>query len=79
MPKLSGNKGEWSEIYAFLRLLEVKKLYAADAELNKKDYMFYNIINIIRTEPIGTLEFRINRAFDTVSVIKTDTGNVLPI
>ncbi len=77
MPKLSGNKGEWSEIYAFLRLLEVKKLYAADAELNKKDYMFYNIINIIRTEPIGTLEFRINRAFDTVSVIKTDTENVL--
>ena len=45
MPKLSGNKGEWSEIYAFLRLLEVKKLYAADAELNKKDDMFYNIIN----------------------------------
>lgn len=36
MPKLSGNKGEWSEIYAFLRLLEIKKLYAADAELNKK-------------------------------------------
>lgn len=59
MPKLSGNKGEWSEIYAFLRLLEIKKLYAADAELNKKDDMFYNIINIIRTEPIGTLEFRI--------------------
>ena len=27
MPKLSGNKGEWSEIYAFLRLLEIKKLY----------------------------------------------------
>ena len=39
MPKLSGNKGEWSEIYAFLRLLEIKKLYAADAELNKKDDM----------------------------------------
>ena len=73
MPKLSGNKGEWSEIYAFLRLLEIKKLYAADAELNKKDDMFYNIINIIRTEPIGTLEFRINKADDTVSVIKTNT------
>lgn len=77
MPKLSGNKGEWSEIYAFLRLLEIKKLYAADAELNKKDDMFYNIINIIRTEPIGTLEFRINKADDTVSVIKTNTEDVL--
>ena len=53
-------------------MLEIKKLYAADAELNKKDDMFYNIINIIRTEPIGTLEFRINKADDTVSVIKTE-------
>lgn len=74
MPKLSGNKGEWSEIYAFLRLLEIKKLYAADAELNKKDNMFYNIINIIRTEPIGKLEFRINRTDDTVTIVNTE-GN----
>ena len=77
MPKLSGNKGEWSEIYAFLRLLEIKKLYAADAELNKKDDMFYNIINITRSEPIGILEFRIDKADDTVSVIKTDTEDIL--
>lgn len=77
MPKLSGNKGEWSEIYAFLRLLEVKKLYAADAELNKKDNMFYNIINIIRSEPIGTLEFRINKTNDNISVIKTEDNDIL--
>ena len=49
MPKLSGNKGEWSEIYVFLRLLEAGKLYAADAELNRIDDVFYDIINIIRT------------------------------
>ena len=77
MPKLSGNKGEWSEIYAFLRLLEIKKLYAADADLNKKDDMFYNIINIVRTEPIGKLEFRINRTIDTVTVINTDNNSEL--
>lgn len=77
MPKLSGNKGEWSEIYTFFRLLEIKKLYAADAELNKKDNMFYNIINIIRNEPIGTLEFRINKTENTVLVVKADTENLL--
>lgn len=77
MPRLSGNKGEWSEIYAFLRLLEIKKLYAADADLNKKDDMFYNIINIIRTEPIGKLEFRINRTTDTVTVVNTDDDSEL--
>ena len=47
MPRLSGNKGEWSEIYVFLRLLEIGKLYAADADLNKIDDVFYNIINIL--------------------------------
>lgn len=77
MPKLSGNKGEWSEVYAFLRLLEIKKLYAADADLNKIDNVAYNIINIIRTEPIGKLEFRINRIDDTVSAVEVDNENVL--
>lgn len=72
MSKLSGNKGEWSEIYTFLRLLDIKRLYAADAELNKKDDMFYNIINIIRNESIGRLEFRVNPNDDTISVFNTD-------
>ncbi len=73
MPKLSGNKGEWSEIYVFLRLLAIGKLYAADADLNKKEDVFYNIINIIRTENIGVLEFRINRDNNRISVYNTDT------
>lgn len=77
MPKLSGNKGEWSEIYVFLRLLEIKKLYAADSQFNKKDDMFYNIINIIRTEPVGKLEFRINRTEDTITVFNTSDSTEL--
>ena len=32
---LTGNKGEWSEIYVLLRLLADGKIYAADSELNK--------------------------------------------
>ena len=77
MPKLSGNKGEWSEIYVFLRLLEVGKLYAADADLNKMDDVFYNIINIVRTENIGVLEFRVDRNAGRVSVYNTETAATL--
>ena len=77
MPKLSGNKGEWSEIYVFLRLLEVGKLYAADADLNKMDDVFYNIINIVRTENIGVLEFRVDRNAGRVSVYNTETAETL--
>lgn len=73
MPKLSGNKGEWSEIYVFLRLLEIGKLYAADSDLNKMDDVFYNIINIIRTENIGALEFRVNQGNKKISVFNTNT------
>ena len=31
---LTGNKGEWSEIYVFLKLLADGRLNAADANLN---------------------------------------------
>jgi hypothetical protein len=77
MPKLSGNKGEWSEIYVFLRLLETGRLCAADADLNKIDDVFYNIINIIRDEKIGVLEFRVNRNTNQVSIYNTETEKVL--
>ena len=75
-PTLSGNKGEWSEIYVFLRLLHLGKLYAADEDLNKLDNVFYNILNIIRKENIGSLEFQINKN-NRVSVVKTDTEELL--
>ncbi|MDR0221070.1 MAG: HpaII family restriction endonuclease [Lachnospiraceae bacterium] len=48
-----GNKGEWSELYVFLRLLADGKLYAADENLNKIDTMFFPIIKIIREDTIG--------------------------
>jgi len=77
MAKLKGNRGEWSEIYVFLRLLEAGKLYAADAELNKIDSVFLNIINIVRSENIGVLEFRINASENTISVYNTDSNELL--
>ena len=77
MPRLSGNKGEWSEIYVFLRLLEIGKLYAADADLNKIDDVFYNIINIVRSENIGVLEFRVDRSEERISVYNTQTEQTL--
>lgn len=50
---LSGNKGEWSEVYAFLRLLADGKLFAADERLNRTDNMFFPIIKILREEVTG--------------------------
>lgn len=46
---LSGNKGEWSEIYTLFRLLGDGKVHAGDANMNKME-LYYPIINIIREE-----------------------------
>ena len=44
------NKGEWSELYVFLRLLGNGILYAADADLNKIEDLYYPLIEILRKE-----------------------------
>lgn len=46
---ITGNKGEWSEIYTLFRLLGEGKVHAGDANLNKLK-LYYPIIDIIREE-----------------------------
>ena len=50
MPKLSGNKGEWSEVYVLLRLLSQGKMYAANENLEQIDNMYFPILKILREE-----------------------------
>jgi type II restriction enzyme len=49
--ELTGNKGEWSEIYTLFRLLGEGKIHAGDANMNKLS-LYYPIINIIREEAL---------------------------
>jgi len=57
---LSGNKGEWSEIYVFLKLLGEGRLNAADANLIAIPDIYYPIIKILRQENIVKREYRVN-------------------
>lgn len=50
MPEITGNKGEWSEIYVLLRLLADGKIYAADENVNKIDSIYFPVLKIIREE-----------------------------
>lgn len=47
---LSGNKGEWSEIYVLLKLLAEKQLKIGDENLNAVEGLIYPIIRVIRLE-----------------------------
>ena len=63
---ITGNKGEWSEIYALFRLLGEGKVHAGDADLNKLD-LYYPILNIIREES-KKYEYRPNKEQNVVVI-----------
>lgn len=57
---ITGNRGEWSELYALLRLLAEGKLYAANEDAKKIDSIFFPILKILREEHEPNLyEYRI--------------------
>lgn len=54
---ITGNKGEWSEIYTLLRVISDKQLFAGDSNLNKIESLIFPIIKVLRDESNGTFEF----------------------
>lgn len=57
---ITGNKGDWSEIYALFKLLSDGKLFTGDGQLNKVEELFFPIIKIIRTESGINFEYELN-------------------
>jgi len=71
---ITGNKGEWSEFYTFLKLLADGKIYAADKNLQKNENLFYQILKIIRGVGNGkNYEYIRNEKI----IIQDETGLVL--
>ncbi|MGF1556240.1 HpaII family restriction endonuclease [Paucihalobacter sp.] len=62
---ITGNKGEWSEIYTLLKIISDKKLYAGDSDLKKIESLIFPVIKILRDESNGTYEY----AYDSDLVI----------
>ncbi|WP_438965712.1 HpaII family restriction endonuclease [Flavobacterium sp.] len=54
---ITGNKGEWSEIYTLLKIISDRFLFAGDSELNKVEGLIFPIIKILRDETNGTYEY----------------------
>lgn len=58
---MTGNKGEWSEIYTLFKLLGDGVVYAGNGNMEKIDTLFYPILRVIRKESeIYNYEPRIN-------------------
>lgn len=64
---ITGNKGEWSEIYTLFKLLGDKNLHAGDANLNEIENLIYPIVKILRNETGGNYEYDITSDLVIVS------------
>jgi type II restriction enzyme len=54
---ITGNKGEWSEVYTLLKIISEKQLFAGDSNLNKIESLIFPIIKVLRDESNGTFEY----------------------
>lgn len=71
---MTGNIGEWSELYTLFRLLADGKLYAADKDTNKIPDIYYDVLKAIRSQKDGKWEYARN---GEIKVINAETGDVV--
>ena len=56
-----GNKGEWSEFYAFTKILTEGKVFTADKDLKILEDHFHLVLKIIRQETAGIKSYDISK------------------
>lgn len=71
---ITGNKGEWSEIYVLFKLLGEKKVFAGDGNLNKIEQIVYPILKILRDEQDAHYDYSVN---DDIVIVSEDGTELL--
>lgn len=69
------NKGEWSEVYAFFKLLADGRLYCGDGHLNRYDEKYYPILEIFRNDAPDRNAYEVHSAKKSILV----AGNTIHI
>lgn len=72
--ELTGNKGEWSELYVLFKLLGDEKVYAGNGDLERIEDLFYPILKILRNEKGKEYVYAPN---DDIVIITEDDKEVL--
>lgn len=68
MKQVTGNVGEWSEIYALFKIISDKQLYAGDKNLNQVKGLVYPLIRVLRTEGPRLVEYLLDMHTDIVEI-----------
>lgn len=72
---LSGNKGEWSEIYTLFKLLAEKKLFIGDEHQQRIEDLYYPIIQVLRYEDENKITYTVKENI----VIQTNDNDTFSV
>ncbi len=72
---MKGNKGEWSELYAFFKLLAEGRLFSADENLAKTN-SFVQLLSIYRKDDGKNLDFNITSE-NLINIIDANTDKII--
>lgn len=75
--KWLGNKGEWSELYVFLKLLAQGAVQAMDEKLEKAENIYYPINKIMRNEQGEQIDYVINGT--KVIIVEVQSGKIMTV
>lgn len=75
---ITGNKGEWSEVYTHLKLLADGALYSGDKDLNLLEDIYFEILKIFRNEPEhGKYVYQINKLQKRIKITDEDANELV--
>lgn len=74
----SANKGEWSELYAFFKLLADGKLYSGDGQMNIIRDRFFPILAIFRNDNPNRVSYIVDSAKKHILIAGSSTEFTIP-
>ena len=74
---LSGNIGEWSEVYTFFKLLADGRLHAANADLTLDPNSYYPIVKLMRKQKDFSFDYELDEINIRISPEHKDTTEVV--
>ncbi len=75
---ITGNKGEWSELYVLLYLLGTGRLYAANEKVQRIQDVYFPILKIMRDDSRGKVDYLINGETEVEIFINGESTGKLP-
>jgi len=66
--KKSKNKGEWSELYALLKIIDERNLYAGDKDFNKLLGIFYPVLDVLNGDRLNSTRYELDLINEVVNI-----------